>query len=87
MSDTVDRCSSGGAFRPTPQKVGNRRILEAMANAGEPPVIGDQLHYLGSDSRGVVLEVVAVPDDRHPVGLAVIHAMLVNFRRKDSERT
>ena len=42
-------------------KVGNRRILEAMANAGEPTVIGDQLHYVGTDSRGVELEVVAVP--------------------------
>ena len=68
-------------------KVGNRRILEAMANAGEPTVIGDQLHYLGTDSRGVEVEVVAVPDDRNPGGLAVIHAMPVNFRRKDSERT
>ena len=50
-------------------------------------MIGDQLHYFGTDSRGVELEVVAVPDDRKPRGLAVIHTMPLNFRRRDSERT
>jgi hypothetical protein len=68
-------------------KGSNRRFLEAMVNAGEPTAIGDQLQYVGTDSRRVALEVVAVPDDRNPGGLAVIHAMPVNFRRKDSERT
>jgi hypothetical protein len=67
-------------------KVSNRRIIEAMTNAGEPTAIGDQLHYIGTDSRGVELEVIAVPDDRNPERLAVIHAMPVSFRRRDIER-
>jgi hypothetical protein len=46
-----------------------------------------QLNYIGTDSRGAEVEVVAVPDDRNPGGLAAIHAMPVNFRRKDSEHT
>ena len=50
-------------------------------------MIGDQLHDVGNDSRGAVLEVDAAPGDRHPRGLAVIHAMPVTFRRKDSQRT
>ena len=50
-------------------------------------MIGDQLHYFGTDSRGVELEVVALPDDRNPRGLAVIHEMPVNFRIKGQERT
>lgn len=61
-------------------KVGNRRIIEAMADAGEPTVIGDQLHYVGTDAHGVVIEIVAVPDTRKPGGLAVIHAMPASFR-------
>jgi len=66
-------------------KVGNQRIMEAMADAGEPAVIGDQLHYVGTDARGVELEIVAVADDRNPGGLAVIHAMPINFRGKEGE--
>ena len=54
-------------------------------DAGEPTVIGDQLHYVGSDSRGVEIEVIAVPDDRTPGGLAVIHAMPTSFRDKEGE--
>jgi hypothetical protein len=41
----------------------NRFILEAMAEAGEPTVDGDALLYVGVDSRGVEIEIVAVPDD------------------------
>ncbi len=66
-------------------KVGNARIVEAMVSAGEPTVVGDQLHYLGIDGRGVELEIVAVPDDRNPGGLAVIHAMPTGFRRREGE--
>ena len=50
-------------------------------------MIGDQLHYLGTDARGVELEVVAVPDDRNPGGLAVIHAMPTSFRNKEGDRS
>lgn len=49
-------------------KLGNHRIIEVMADAGEPSVVGDQLHYVGTDSRGVEPEVIAVPDDRQPRG-------------------
>jgi hypothetical protein len=44
-------------------------------------VRGDALLYIGRDRRGVELEIVAVPDDRHPDVLAVIHAMPTSFRR------
>jgi hypothetical protein len=66
--------------------VGNARIVEAMVAAGVPTVIGDQLHYVGVDGRGVELEIVAVPDDRKPGGLAVIHAMPTGFRAEESGR-
>lgn len=68
-------------------KVGNARILEAMVTAGEPVVIGDQLHYLGVDGRGIELEIIAVPDDRRPGGLAVIHAMPTGLRAGAEEQT
>lgn len=66
-------------------KIGNQRILEAMADAGEPAVIGDRLYYVGMDSRGVAIEVVAVPDDPSDGGLAVIHAMPTSFRAEDEQ--
>lgn len=57
-----------------------------MVDAGEPTVVGDQLLYVGRDSRGVGIEVIAVPDDRDPGGLAVIHAMPTDYRRRERER-
>jgi hypothetical protein len=68
-------------------RVGNQHILEAMINAGVPTVIGDQLHYVGTDSRGLELEIIAVPDDHHSDGLAVIHAMPTSYRREDGEQS
>lgn len=63
-------------------RIGNTHILEAMIHAGEPAVAEDgALHYVGSDSRGIELHIVAIPDDRRE-GLAVIHAMPTEFRRK-----
>lgn len=68
-------------------KIGNAHILAAMANAGTPTVVenerGPQLHYVGADDRGIELHVIAVPDDRHPEGLAVIHAMPTSFASSD----
>ena len=51
-------------------KIGNAHILAAMRNAGVPVLVPgtDQLLYIGKDDRGVELEVIAVPDDRDPVG-------------------
>jgi hypothetical protein len=58
-------------------KIGNAHILAAMRNAGVPVLVPgtDQLLYIGKDDRGVELEVIAVPDDRDPSGVTVIHAM------------
>lgn len=39
----------------------------------------------GPDSRGVEIELVAVPDDRKPGGLAVIHAMPASFRGEEGD--
>ena len=63
-------------------KIGNAHILAAMANAGEPMSVGDQLLYVGADDRGVELEIVAVPDDSGRADLTVIHAMPTALRRR-----
>lgn len=60
------------------------RILTAMRSAGQPTALeGDQLFYLGIDDQGVELEIIAVPDDKRPGGLAIIHAMPTHYRRKE----
>ena len=61
---------------------GKARILAAMADAGTPEVEpgGDALVYIGRDDRGVELHIIAVPDDRHLGGLAVIHCMPNEWR-------
>jgi hypothetical protein len=51
----------------------------------EPVIVGDRLLFVGLDDRGVELEVIAVPDDRDPDALAVIHAMPTSFRRERSD--
>jgi hypothetical protein len=35
--------------------------------------------YVAEDDRGIELLVIAVPDNRDPAGLAVIHAMPTAF--------
>jgi hypothetical protein len=66
-------------------KIGNQHILDAMIDAGEPTPIGDQLHYLGTYARGIEPEIIAVPDDLNPGGLAIIHAMPTEFREPGEE--
>lgn len=61
-------------------RIGNAHIIAAMVAAGTPFVEGDALRYIGLDDRGILLEIVAVPDDRDPDSLAVIHAMPANYR-------
>lgn len=61
-------------------RLGKAHIVEAMVEAGVPELQGDALLYIGRDSRGVEIEVVAVPDDRREGGLAVIHAMPTHYR-------
>lgn len=62
--------------------IGNAHILAAMANAGEPVSVGDQLLYVGADDRVIELEIVAVPDDSGRADLTVIHAMPTALRRR-----
>lgn len=63
-------------------RIGNAHILAAMANAGTPTAgPGDQLIYIGTDDRGLALLIIAVPDDRHPDTIAVIHATPLHWRR------
>jgi hypothetical protein len=61
-------------------KVGNARILAAMKDAGAPEAEGDALVFIGQDDRGVMLHIVAVPDDCDPEGLAVIHCMPAEWK-------
>jgi hypothetical protein len=68
-------------------RVGAARIREAMSAAGVPELLeGGKLLYLGADSRGVEIEVVAVPDNKHAGGLAVIHAMPTHYRQKKGQQ-
>lgn len=49
--------------------------LAAPIAAGKPAVLGDQLLHVGTDDRGIELEIVAVPDDSGRAELTVIHAI------------
>lgn len=66
-------------------RIGRARALEAMNDAGEPQRIptqeeglSDQFLWIGRDSRGVLLEVIAV---ERPDCLLVIHVMPAHYRR------
>ena len=61
-------------------KIGVAHIVAVM-NAVDPIQVGDQLLFVGVDDRGIELEIIAVPDDRNPETLAVIHAMPTEFRK------
>ncbi len=56
------------------------RIREALANAVLVSEDGDYATYIGTDSRGVELEIGIVPDDRFPDQFAVIHCMPTAWR-------
>jgi len=49
-----------------------------------PVELGDRLAFIGEDDRGVELEIIAVPHDRDPDALAVIHVMPTAFRKKQA---
>lgn len=55
-------------------KLSGGRIREALENAVFERMDGDVAIYVGVDSRGLVLELGLVKDDRG-TGLAVLHAM------------
>lgn len=64
-------------------RVGAARIRDAMSAAGVPVELdGGKLLYIGTDGQGVELEIVAVPDDKRPGDLAVIHAMPTYYRKE-----
>ena len=62
---------------------GVAHIRAAILNAGE--AVYDETEgaysWVGIDDRGIELEVVAVPDDKRD-GLAIIHAMPTEFRKR-----
>lgn len=57
------------------------RIREAMTNAVLVSVNGDFATYVGTDARGVELEIGVVPDDRFSDQYAVIHCMPAAWRQ------
>lgn len=61
-------------------KLSNGRIREALANAEFVEVDGDMAIYIGTDLRGLEIELGIVKDDRNN-GLAVIHATSKGCRR------
>lgn len=62
-----------------------RHTREAMINAGEPvPVEPDQLHWIGKDSRGEELHIIAVTDNHESAvdgDLAIIHSLRTSWRK------
>ncbi len=62
-------------------KIGAARIRHVMATS-RPISDGNALWWVGHDDRGLILEIKAVPDDRNPGGLTVIHAMPLEFRER-----
>jgi len=61
-------------------KIGVAHIVAVM-NAVDAIPVGDQLLFVGVDDRGIELEIIAVPDNRNPETLAVIHAMPTELRK------
>lgn len=61
-------------------KLSSSRIRQALANAVFDRMDEDVAIYVGTDDRGLVIELGVVKDDRGE-GLAVLHAMPLNWRR------
>lgn len=69
-------------------KIGKAHALAALENAGDPVVVpppsdklddlDDRLVFIGTDDRGVELEIIAI---QQPAFLFVIHVMPTAFRR------
>ena len=62
--------------------LGAERIRQALATATLVREESDAAVYVGTDNRGVEIELVVVGDDRNEGGLAVIHAMPTAWRRQ-----
>jgi hypothetical protein len=66
-------------------RIGKAHVLVALENAGGPTVVAapsddldDRLVFVGTDDRGVELEIIAI---QLPSFLYVIHVMPTEFRR------
>jgi hypothetical protein len=66
-------------------RIGKAHALAALENAGDPTVVvapsddlDDRLVFVGTDDRGVELEIIAI---QLPGFLYVIHVMPTAFRR------
>lgn len=55
-------------------------MLAALANETARAESGDAVRIIGTDDRGIELELVLVPDDRRD-GWTIIHAMPTSYRR------
>ena len=57
------------------------RILEALRNAGTPVLLDrNRAYFIGTDSKGVELEIILVADDDDPETWVAIHAMPTHYR-------
>lgn len=63
-------------------RLGAERIRQALATATLVREESDAAVYVGTDVRGVEIELVVVVDDRNEGGLTVIHAMPTAWRRQ-----
>ncbi|MFC7620946.1 hypothetical protein [Microlunatus sp. GCM10028923] len=66
-------------------RISQSRIIAALAEAELVTVDGDAEYYVGFDDRGVELELIVVPDDRHEGRYACIHAMPTHYRKRQEE--
>lgn len=63
------------------RRASKTRIMEALKNAGNPlATIGNRAYYLGTDSRGVELEIILIAEDDDT--WTCIHAMPTQYRQK-----
>ncbi|HBX81780.1 MAG: hypothetical protein WAV45_02125 [Propionibacteriaceae bacterium] len=63
--------------------IGKGHALAAMADAGQPTVMGNgDLLWIGLDDRGLLLEVIAFVDGLDPEVVVVKHVMPYGYRRK-----
>jgi len=64
-------------------RIGRRRVLEVIASCEPVPFLADgvdpnRLRWVGTDKRGLELEIVGVQTS---LGILIIHVMPMNFRK------
>lgn len=75
----MDGCRSGSPGTARRHKLSSGRIREALETAAFEHMDGDVAIYVGTDARGLVIELGIVRDDRGE-GFAVLHAMPMDWR-------